>query len=68
MCVPTLRLDVEYVAEPDTSVTALPTFVPSIANWTLPVGELPVTVAVNVTESPKVDGFAEDPTAVLLVT
>ena len=68
MCVPTLRLDVEYVAVPDVNVTGMPAGVPSIANWTVPVGELPVTVAVNVTESPKVDGFAEDPTAVLLVT
>jgi hypothetical protein len=40
----------------------------SIWNCTVPVGVPPplVTVAVNVTACPNVDGFADEPTAVLL--
>ena len=33
-------------------VQARPVAAPSILNWTVPLGELPVTVAVKVSESP----------------
>jgi hypothetical protein len=51
--------------EPD-SCTAAPKGTPSIENWTEPVGVaapvVSVTVAVNVTDCPKVDGLAEEVT------
>jgi hypothetical protein len=44
---------------------------PSIFNWTVPPGvplpgAMAVTVAVNVIDCPKVDGFAEDDKAVVV--
>jgi hypothetical protein len=54
------------VAEPDTSVTGVPKLVPSIANCTVPVGELPVTVAVKLTDWPYADGFELEVTAVVV--
>ena len=52
----------ESVAEPPDSATGEPELVPSIANWTVPVGvpAVEVTVAVNVTESPNIDVFSND--------
>ena len=57
--------------EPD-SGTAAPKGVPSIKNWTEPVGvpvlvPVSVTVAVNVTDCPKVDGVAEEVTTTEVV-
>ena len=57
--------------EPD-SGTAAPRGAPSIENWTEPVGvpvlvPVSVTVAVNVTDCPKVDGFAEEVTTTEVV-
>ena len=50
------------VAEPPDSATGEPELVPSIANWTVPVvvPAVEVTVAVNVTKSPNIDGFSDD--------
>jgi hypothetical protein len=48
--------------------TGLPVL-PSITNWTVPVGvpgELSLIVAVNVTVWPEIDGLAEELTAVLV--
>jgi hypothetical protein len=67
-CAPTLRLEVVKVATPALSAAGPPTFVPSISNWTVPVG-VPageVTVAVKVTLCPKAEGFAEDETTVVV--
>ena len=56
------------VAEPPDSATGEPELVPSTANWTVPVGvpAVEVTVAVNVTESPNIDGFADDDTLIVV--
>ena len=42
-------------------------FEPSLLNATVPVGLLPLTVAVNVTVAPAVDGFNELASVVVLV-
>ena len=49
-------------------VTGPPKFDPSITNWTVPVGvpALDVTVAVKVTFWPRVEGLADDETAVIV--
>jgi len=71
--VPTVRLAVAHVAMrelPDpVSATALqPEIeVPPSVKLTVPVGLVPVTVAVKVTFAPTVDGLAELANAVLLV-
>ena len=59
LCDPTVRVEVEKVATPATSVP-LPTCIVPSKNVTLPVGVrllLPVIVAVNVTLWPAVAGF-----------
>jgi hypothetical protein len=57
-------------ADPFESDTGEPKSLPSIVNWTLPVGVAPpplaVTRAVNVTLWPNVDGLAEDETVVVV--
>ena len=62
----------EYVAVPLLSVTADPAELPSTLNCTVPVGvTLPLvcaTVAVIVTDWPKVDGFKEEPNVVVVPT
>ena len=66
----TVSVAVENVALPvPSSVTGGPTFDPSIANCTVPVGVPPpdVTVAVNVTICPYVDGFSDDITPVVVL-
>jgi hypothetical protein len=69
----TLSVDVApLVALPLFSITAEPKFVPSILNWTVPVG-LPApgatgaTVAVNLTDCPDADGFCDDVTVVVVL-
>ena len=62
----------EVVAPEPDSGTAAPKDTPSIENWTVPVGvavlvPVTVTVAVNVTDCPKVDGFAEEVTTTEVV-
>jgi hypothetical protein len=69
--VPWPRLDVApLVAVPLVRVTGVPKFAPSTVNCTVPVGvpALLVTVAVNVTDCPTVEGFTDDVTAVVVVT
>ena len=62
----------EAVAPEPDSGTAAPKDTPSIENWTVPVGvavlvPVTVTVAVNVTDCPKVDGFTEEVTVTEVV-
>ena len=74
MCVPSVRplvlqVAVLELAEPAGSATAPQpvSVVPSAVKPTLPVGALPVTVAVKVTLAPTSDGLAELATAAVLV-
>ena len=72
----TLKVDVAplvaVAAAPDPdSGTGAPNAVPSTKNWTVPVGvvliaapEVLTTVAMNVTDCPKMDGFTEEVTVV----
>jgi len=66
VCEPTASADVENAAMPPGSRVAVPRVVLPSRKVTVPVGVpvVPVTVAVKVTESPKVDGFFDDDTAV----
>ena len=64
------RGDAPLVATPPTRVTALPKFVPSIWNCTVPVGVsepggLAATLAVKLTDWPKAEGLAVEVTAVV---
>ena len=45
----------------------MPSVVPLSTNVTLPVGLVPVTVAVNLTCWPKVEGLTEDASVVVVV-
>ena len=54
------------VALPPDSVTGEPTFVPSIANCTVPVAVLGDTVAVRVTDWPDVDGLFDEESMVVV--
>jgi hypothetical protein len=58
-CDPAVRVDVLKVAFPLLSVPVPNVVLPSL-NVTVPVAAEGVTVAVNVTDDPYVDGFAED--------
>jgi hypothetical protein len=63
-----LLVAIAAVPDPD-SGTAAPNGTPSIENWTEPVGvavvvPVLVTVAVKVTDCPKIDGFAVEVTVV----
>jgi hypothetical protein len=66
-CDATLSADVEHPALPLLSATFEQIAVAPSLNVTVPVGDWPVTVAVNVTFWPNVEGFTEEPSAVLLV-
>src|SRR5215831_13262317 len=73
-CVPAINEFVLHVAvlvlgAPVGSATALHPLivVPLSVNATVPVGAAPVTVLVNVTLAPAIDGFAELATLVVLV-
>src|SRR6266702_2519224 len=75
LCVPAARADVLHVedlelAVPDGSAAAPHplSVVPSAVKATLPVGAMPVRVAVNVTFAPTVDGLAELPNVVVVAT
>src|SRR5258708_28867564 len=65
LCVATLRLAVEHAAVrtlplPPKATAEQPAIeMPPSVKLTLPVGEAPVTVAVNVTLAPETDGFEE---------
>ena len=66
--VPGARVEVENVAEPPLSVFVASVVVPFL-NVTLPVGvpeTVGVTVAVKVTDCPKLEGLSEDTTAVVV--
>ena len=59
------------VATPLTATAGLPTSVPSILNWTVPVGvpapgAVAVTVAVNCTPCPKTEGLMSALTVVVV--
>ena len=63
-----LLIAIAAVPDPD-SGTAAPNGTPSTENWTEPVGvavvaPIFVTVAVKITDCPKIDGFTEDVTVV----
>lgn len=68
LCVPVDRVEMVKAATPPLSAR-FPSFVVPSMKFTLPTG-VPVvvdfTVAVNVTVSPEVDGFADDTTLVVL--
>ncbi len=67
-CDPPERLDVVQAACPFASSVPLPIVAVLSRKLTTPVGvpEDDVTVAVNVTGSPYVDGFADDASAVVV--
>jgi hypothetical protein len=56
---PTASVDVLYVAIPPL-IVPVPSVVPPSANVTVPVAVEGVTVAVNVTDEPYTDGFADE--------
>ena len=71
MLTPKLVMAAE-VAEPEVRVIAEPMALPLSKNWTVPVavpapGETAATVAVNVTDCPKTEGFTEDVNAVVVL-
>jgi hypothetical protein len=66
---PGVKVEVLDCAVPPTNVTGAPALLPSITNWTVPVGvpdpgAAAVTVAVKVTVCPFADGFCDDVTPV----
>ena len=70
---PTAKVDVVNVAFPvPSNATAAPSDVPPFENDTVPDGtvvpEAGVTVAVNVTDCPEVEGFKEEIRPVVVVT
>ena len=67
ICVATVRVAVANIAFPPLSV-AVPRTLPPFLNVTVPVGvPVCVTVAVNVTDCPNIDGFFEEATLVVVV-
>ncbi len=64
---PTASEEVVRVAVPAASVPA-PICMPLSKKVTVPVGENPVPVAVNVTDCPKPDGFFDDDSAAVVAT
>ena len=71
VCVPTVRAESWIVAWPLVKLTGAPKFVPSTANCTVPplsnVPEPATTAAVKVVAWPKVEGFAEELTLVVVL-
>ena len=74
LCVPVARALVAHCAvrvlplPPSATAEQLAIEAAPSLKFTVPVGELPVTVAVNVTLAPTVDGLSEVPSAVVLPT
>ena len=66
LCEPVVKTAVAKVAVPPLSVPVPKVVAPSL-NVTVPVAVDGVTVAVNVTEAPNVDGFSEDATLVVVL-
>ena len=64
---PTASEEVVKVAVPAASVP-VPICVPPSKKITVPVGENPVTLAVNVTDCPKLEGFFDEDSAVVVAT
>jgi hypothetical protein len=64
-CAPTLSEEVENVAVP-LLIVAVPSVVLPSRKVTVPVAVAGVTVAVSVTDCPKVEGFAEEASAVVV--
>ncbi len=64
-CEPTANVEVLYVAVPLLNVPVPRVVLPSL-NVTVPVAVEGVTMAVNVTEEPYADGFAEEATVVVV--
>ena len=64
---PTASEDIVKLAVPAASV-AVPICVPPSKRTTVPVGEDPVTVTVNFTDCPKLDGFCDDDTVTVVPT
>jgi uncharacterized paraquat-inducible protein A len=58
-CEPLASVEVLYVALP-LLIVAVPSVVLPFVNVTVPVAVVGVTVAVNVTEAPYADGFADE--------
>ena len=65
-CVPIVKEEVLSVALPPLNATGAPRFATPSLNCTVPVGLLPVTVAVKVTDCPTVDGLSEDSATVVV--
>ena len=67
-CEPTASDAVVHCACPTATLTAAQPaiVVPPSLKSTVPVGDEPLTVAVNVTGSPNVDGFCDDATVVVV--
>jgi hypothetical protein len=63
---PTASADVDSVAVPDVTLPVPRLVVPS-KKVIPPLAVAGVTVAVSVTDPPKVDGFADEPSAVALI-
>src|SRR3984893_12684252 len=64
---PTASEEIVKVAVPAASV-AVPICVPPSNQLTVPVGETPVTITVNFAGCPKLDGFCDDDSVVVVPT
>jgi len=66
VCVPCASAEVVSVATLPPPTAAVPRLLAPSKNCTVPVGVAPLTVAVNVTDWPSVDGFCDDVSAVVV--
>jgi len=69
LCLPLLSVDVLKVAVPLPSRVAVPSVVLPSLQLTVPLGVTPVdevTLAVNVTSCPTLDGFGDEPSTVVV--
>ena len=62
---PDVNAEVVKLAAPPASVTGVPRMAAPSLNWTVPVGDAPVTVALKVTAWPGTLGLSEEVTAVV---
>jgi hypothetical protein len=67
-CTPTANVVAGRFALPPLSGTGAPRIVVPSLNWTVPVAEPGVTVAVRVTDCPNREGVTDDVTTTLEVT